>query len=83
MKSFINKISDINILEKVNFKELKILYLSNNPISNISIFNKVLFGEDKKFDLEKLTLRKTKFDKNKNKELLDKLKTRVKNEFQY
>ena len=78
-----NKISDINILEKVNFKELKILYLSNNPISDISIFNKVLFGEDKKFDLEKLTLRKTKFDKNKNKELLDKLKTRVKNEFQY
>ena len=29
-----NKISDINILEKVNFKELEKLFLSENKINN-------------------------------------------------
>ena len=38
-----NKISDIQILEKVNFKELKELYLSNNKISDINILEKVNF----------------------------------------
>ena len=39
-----NNISDINILEKVNFKELKELYLGhNNFISDIKILEKVKF----------------------------------------
>jgi len=33
-----NKISDINILEKVNFKELKELNLSHNKIPDINIY---------------------------------------------
>ena len=32
-----NKISDINILENVNFKELKELYLFNNNRSEIKV----------------------------------------------
>ena len=35
-----NKISDINILEKVNFKDLIELNLSNNEISDINILEK-------------------------------------------
>ena len=35
-----NKISDIKILEKVNFKELEVLYLSWNKISDINILQK-------------------------------------------
>ena len=38
-----NKISDINTFEKVNFKELKELYLNNNEISDIKVFEKTLF----------------------------------------
>ena len=37
------KISDINILEKVNFKNLKILDLNHNQISDINILEKVDF----------------------------------------
>ena len=36
-------ISNIDILEKVNFKELKILKLNDNNISNIKILEKVNF----------------------------------------
>ena len=46
-----NKISDINIYEKVNFKELKELYLNNNKISDINILEKVNFKELKELNL--------------------------------
>ena len=36
-------ISDINVLEKVNFKELKELYLSKNNVSDIKVLEKVKF----------------------------------------
>ena len=38
-----NKISDINILEKVKFEKLQLLDLSGNEISDISILEKVNF----------------------------------------
>ena len=38
-----NEISDINILEKVNFKELNKLYLNWNKISDINIIRKSKF----------------------------------------
>ena len=38
-----NKISDINVLEKANFKELQELTLSVNEISNINVLEKVNF----------------------------------------
>ena len=40
-----NQISDFNILEKVDFKALKILHLNDNKISDIKIIEKVNFGE--------------------------------------
>ena len=40
-----NKITDINILDRVNFNELKILNLRGNKISDITIFEKVDFKE--------------------------------------
>ena len=40
-----NKIYDINILTKVNFKELKELYLFSNDISDIKVFEKVEFDK--------------------------------------
>ena len=58
-----NKISDINVLEKVNFKELKELDLEGNNISDISVFEKIKFEklevlwlEDNLIDSEKNTL---------------------------
>ena len=46
-----NKISNIDVLEKVNFKELKGLYLAHNNISDIKVLEKVNFKK-----LEKLYL---------------------------
>ena len=46
----LNKISDINILEKVNFAKLEKLYLSDNNISNIDVLGKVNFKELKALD---------------------------------
>ena len=46
-----NKISNINILEKVNFKELKKLNLSYTEVSDIEILVKVNFNELQKLDL--------------------------------
>ena len=46
-----NQISEINILEKVNFKGLKELNLSSNEISDINILEKVNFKELKELDL--------------------------------
>ena len=46
-----NEISDINILEKVNFKKLNKLDLSWNKISDIKILEKVNFKELKELNL--------------------------------
>ena len=48
-----NTISDINILEKVNFKELKKLGLNCNKISDINILEKVNFKELKELYLNR------------------------------
>ena len=42
-----NKITDINSLEKMNFKDLKELYLYSNNISDIKIMEKVKFPQFK------------------------------------
>ncbi len=39
----VNEISNINILDKVNFQELKELYLNKNDISKIDFLNKNIF----------------------------------------
>ena len=44
-------IKDINILKKVNFKQLKELYLKNNIISDIEVLERVKFKKLKKIDL--------------------------------
>ena len=64
-----NKIKDINILDKVKFKGLKELYLNDNYISDIEVFEKNPFNE-----LKILDLNKNQIDKNKNTELIKKLK---------
>ena len=46
-----NKISDINVLENVIFKELRELHLSFNQISDIKVLEKIKFDK-----LEKLYL---------------------------
>jgi len=46
----LNNISDINIFELINFKELKKLDLEINKISDINIFEKVNFKELKKLN---------------------------------
>ena len=68
-----NKISDINILEKANFKELKELYLNYNQISDINVFEKVKFKK-----LQKLNLDKNNIDKIKNESLISYLKSKIK-----
>ena len=47
-----NNISDIKVLEKVNFKNLEKLYLSNNyDLADINILEDVNFRELKELDL--------------------------------
>ena len=46
-----NKISNIDILEYVNFKELKELNFSNNEIEDIEVLKKVKFEKLEKLDL--------------------------------
>ena len=41
-------ISDIEVLENVNFKELKELYLQENKISDIGVLEKVKFEKIRK-----------------------------------
>jgi len=67
-----NKISDINILEKVNFKELKELYLDDNNISDITVFENVKFEKLKQFKLNNNNLDNNKFSK-----IIDILKSKV------
>ena len=65
-----NKIDDINILENVNFKELKELYLSSNKISDIKVLEKVKFEK-----LEELYLSENKIDLTKNNSIILKLES--------
>ena len=68
-----NEISDINILEKVNFKELIRLYLNNNEISDIQVLEKVKFEK-----LEVLYLHRNKINLKKDKLIISKLKSLLK-----
>ena len=66
---YINKITDIKVLENVKFENLEKLYLSNNRISDINILEKVNFKELKELvlDANKISdikvLEKVKFNK--------------------
>ena len=46
-----NKITDINVLKDVNFKELKELYLFSNNMIDIHIFEHTQFEKLEKLDL--------------------------------
>ena len=48
-----NQISDINILEKVNFIKLRQLYLQDNHISNVNVLGTKKFENLKLLDLNK------------------------------
>ena len=68
-----NQISNINVLEKVNFQILKKLDLSKNNITNIKILEKVKFDK-----LEILNLRKNKISNKENEAIISKLKSKIK-----
>ena len=63
----------MNYLCKIEFKELKRLYLDNNKISDIKVLEKVKFDK-----LEILSLSKNKISKNENNSIISKLKTKIK-----
>ena len=69
-----NKIQDITVLSKVNFKELKELYLEGNKISDMTIFEKVDFPK-----LENLGLHLNKIDLYSNALLISYLDYKIKN----
>ena len=46
-----NEITDINVLENVNFKNLKILFLGFNKITDINVLEKVNFDKLEDLDL--------------------------------
>ena len=69
-----NKIEDISVLEKVDFKELRELYLEWNKISDISVFEKVHFDR-----LENLGLHFNKIDLISNALLISYLDNKIKN----
>ena len=68
-----NGISDINILDKVNFPELKVLKLCVNKISDIKVLEKVKFGK-----LEILELSDNQISKKENNSIISKLKSKIK-----
>ena len=68
-----NNISNIDILLKFNFKELKELYLSNNKISDIKVLEKVKFEK-----LEFLDLSLNEIDLTQNNLIISKLKSLLK-----
>ena len=61
VKLYCNQISDINILENVNFTELKELNLSYNNISEIKVLEKVKFNKLEKLDLSGNKIGKYKY----------------------
>ena len=63
-----NNISNINVFENVNFRELKELNLCDNQISDIKIIVKVKFEK-----LEKIDLSDNNIDKKKNSPLIKNL----------
>ena len=67
-----NKISDINVLEKVKFENLQELSLNNNQISDIKVLEKVKFE-----NLQLLYLDNNKIDKNKYFSLINTLKNKL------
>ena len=67
-----NKISDINILEKVNFKKLKKLDLFNNEISDIKVLDRILLK-----DLEILNLGENNINKAENLLIIENLKYKI------
>ena len=71
-----NAITDINILQKLNFKELRELYLYNNNISDLEVLKQIKLEK-----LEKLDLEDNKIDKNKNGLIISNLKFSIKEFF--
>ena len=69
-----NKISNINIFDRVNFKGIKQLYLGYNDISDIKVFERVNFEK-----LEVLLLNDNKIDKNKDALIISNLKFKIGN----
>ena len=67
-----NIISDINILEKVNFRELKKLDLSSNNISDIQVLKNIHFEK-----LEILFIHGNKIDLIENQILISELKSKI------
>ena len=72
-----NEISDINVLEKTNFKELKYLGLSSNKISDISVFENFKLN-----NLEKLDIKYNEINLDKYSLLIEKLEDKIKS-FEY
>ena len=68
-----NDIANIDILEKLKLVNLKKLFLIRNDISDIKVFGKINLE-----NLEILDLRKNKIDKAKNSEIIDKIKSKIK-----
>ena len=68
-----NKIEDINILEKVNFKELRPLNLNDNKISDIKVFERVNFK-----NLEIIYIKDNNIDVNEFPKIIDVLKSKLK-----
>ena len=68
-----NEISSLDVLKRINSKELKELYLFNNKIYNI----KALDNNQKLEKLEILSLYDNRIDKKINKSLISKLKNKI------
>ena len=66
--------TNIDVFEKVNFKQLKELYLRNNEISDIKVFKKAKFDK-----LEILDLSNNDIDEVDNSEITLYLKSKIKN----
>ena len=68
-----NQISNIDIFEKLKFQKLKYLYLFDNSISDIKVLEEVKFDK-----LEILDLKYNKIDKDKDKQLILNIKSKLK-----
>ena len=68
-----NKIININVLERVNFKNLKKLNLIENEISTLQVFQKAQFGK-----LENLNVYGNLFNKENESTIINSLKEKIK-----